>query len=170
MTCRPLKKQALRLFKASRHDEAASYPWTTESSDTPLRKPHDGIPEYVWTVHGNETLHDYRTRTVRSWKRNLCTKISQVKTLPEKTRTDDSEDTDNEMRNCSRWTVSSMRNLRFHGRKKNGMEVLYFEVKTLLWQDCLASPFVSVQIFTGLPYMDKSRMQWPWGRRFVYLL
>jgi len=54
--------------------------------------------------------------------------------------------------------------------KKNGMEVLYFEVKPLLWQDCLASPFVSVQIFTGLPYMDKSRTQWPWGRRVVYLL
>jgi hypothetical protein len=77
MTCRPLKKQALRRFKASGHNEATSYPWTTESSDTPLRKPQDGIPEYVCTVRGDETLHDYRTRTVRSWQRNLCTKISQ---------------------------------------------------------------------------------------------
>jgi hypothetical protein len=35
--------------------------------------------------------------------------------------------------------------------EKNGVEVLYFEVKPLLWQDCLAALFVSVQIITGLP-------------------
>ena len=117
------------------------------------------MPEYVCTARGDETLHDDRTCAVRGWQCNLCTKISQVNILPDKTSTDDSEGTDNEI-NCSRWTVSTTRNVRVHGRK-NGVEVLYFELKPLLWQDCLAAPFVSVQIITGIPTWTKAERSGP---------
>jgi len=54
--------------------------------------------------------------------------------------------------------------------EKIGVGALYFEVKLLLWQYRLAAPLLSVQVVTGLPHMDKSRTQWPWGRKVVYLL
>jgi hypothetical protein len=45
--------------------------------------------------------------------------------------------------------------------EKNGVEVPYFEVKHLLWQDCLAAPCVSVQIITGLPTWTKAERSGP---------
>jgi hypothetical protein len=44
---------------------------------------------------------------------------------------------------------------------KNGVEVLYFEVKPLLWQDGLVAPFVLVQIITGLPTWTKAELSGP---------
>ena len=95
-------------------------------------------------------------------------KFRKSKSLPNKTSTDDSEDTDNEM-NCSRWTVSSMRYVRLHGRKK-------WSGSTVFWNETFAVerlPCSSIRVGADhyrTTYMDKSRTQWPWGRRVVYLL
>jgi len=45
--------------------------------------------------------------------------------------------------------------------EKIGVEVLYFEVKTLVWKNCLAASFMSVQIFTGLPTWTKAERGGP---------
>jgi len=45
--------------------------------------------------------------------------------------------------------------------EKIGVEVLCFEVKPLLWQNCLAAPLVSLQIITGLPTWTKAERGGP---------
>ena len=108
------------------------------------------------------------TRAVRGWQCNLCTKISQVKTLPDKTSTDDNEDTDNEM-HCSRWTVSSTRNVRLHGRKNwRGSTVFWSDIFAVAILSCRSTRVGAGHYRTTL--LDKRRTQWPWGRRVVYLL
>ena len=45
--------------------------------------------------------------------------------------------------------------------ERNGVEVLYLEVKPLQWRDYLVAPFVSVQIIIGLPTMTKAERSGP---------
>jgi hypothetical protein len=54
--------------------------------------------------------------------------------------------------------------------QKNRVEVLYFDVNPLLWQDCLAAQLVLVQIITGLPPWTKAEHSGPGAVTVMCLL
>jgi hypothetical protein len=120
------------------------------------------ITDYVCTVDRHETFSDYIARAMPGWQCDLCTKLSQVKTLLDKTSTDDREDIDKVMKYCSRWMVLAMRNVQFHGRK-------YWSGSPVFWSGTFSMTgllYRSIRVRANhnrSTYIDKSRKQWPAG-------